>query len=267
MIHTEHLLNATRRPLTSRRARKPPRSWVEQNEKERNWDGACTPGKELWRKKGSRTPGSPSPAGRPVWMEGELQSLEGECSNQSENGKMGSNLHRRSAPPPCTPQHEMLICRCGWGLGAEAQASEVRPRERSRVDCEETAWRGWTVATEGVLRRSLGPPVRLGGIQGARWDHHKGFFPCECSQAIGHYLRELWGWGQVATTIVGSRGRHGPPLPLWDSKADAKPCPTPSQECVGRSHPYVMTSSRQALPPPSQEHTSATPPAHATSRG
>ena len=27
----------------------------------------------------------------------------------------------------------------GWGLGSEAQASEVRPRERTRTDCVETA--------------------------------------------------------------------------------------------------------------------------------
>ena len=34
MIHTEHLLNAGRRPQTSKRARKPPCDWVGQKKKE-----------------------------------------------------------------------------------------------------------------------------------------------------------------------------------------------------------------------------------------
>ena len=127
MIHTEHLLNATRRPLTSRRARKPPRSWVEQNEKERNWDGACTPGKELWRKKGSRTPGSPSPAGRPVWMEGELQSLEGESAATSlRMAKWGVICTEGRHHHPALPS-----MRCssvgvggGWGLKLRLQRSD-----------------------------------------------------------------------------------------------------------------------------------------------
>ena len=72
-------------------------------------------------------------------MEGELQSLVGECSNQFEEGKMNSNPHRRSALLPCTPQPKMLICQCGWGLGTESQASEVRLKERTRVGCVKTA--------------------------------------------------------------------------------------------------------------------------------
>ena len=80
---------------------------------------------------------APSLAGRSAWMEEEFWSLGGECSNQFAEAKMGSNLHRRSALPPFAPQHDMLMCCCGWGLGA--QASEVRPRKRTGVGCVETA--------------------------------------------------------------------------------------------------------------------------------
>ena len=72
-------------------------------------------------------------------MEGELQSLGGKCSNQFVEGKKESNLHRRLALQHCTPQSKTIVCKWGWGLAAEAQASEVRARERIRVGCTETA--------------------------------------------------------------------------------------------------------------------------------
>ena len=70
---------------------------------------------------------------------GELQSLGGECSNQSVEGKMDSDLHRWSVLPPCAPQPETLVHPHGQGLGAEAWALEVRPRERTRIGYTETA--------------------------------------------------------------------------------------------------------------------------------
>ena len=73
---------------------------------------------------------------RSAWMEGEFQSFGGEHSNWCAEGKMDSNVHRRSAPPPCAPQTETLVCQCGWGLGAEAQLSEVRPRKRNGLDVQ-----------------------------------------------------------------------------------------------------------------------------------
>lgn len=52
MNKMEHLLNTRRRPQTSKMARKLPPNWVGQKEKEkrereRNWDGACAPEREL----------------------------------------------------------------------------------------------------------------------------------------------------------------------------------------------------------------------------
>ena len=48
---TEHLLNAGRRPQTSKKARNSPRTWVGQKKKEKtetkNRDRTCTSGREL----------------------------------------------------------------------------------------------------------------------------------------------------------------------------------------------------------------------------
>lgn len=52
---------------------------------------------------------------------------------------MKSDLYQLSVPPPCTPQPETPICQCGQGLGAEAQASELRPEERTGAGYAETA--------------------------------------------------------------------------------------------------------------------------------
>ena len=54
-------------------------------------------------------------------------------------GRMERDLHRGSVLLPGTPQPEMQICGDGWGLGAEAQASEDRPGEMTGVGCAETA--------------------------------------------------------------------------------------------------------------------------------
>lgn len=63
---------------------------------------------------------------------------------------MLNNLHRGSAPQPCAPQLETLICWSWWELGAEIQAAEDRPKKRTGVGYEDSARRGWTVIAEGV---------------------------------------------------------------------------------------------------------------------
>lgn len=39
------------------------------------------------------------------------------------------DMHRQSVPPLCTHHAETHVYQCGWGLGREAQASEIRSRE------------------------------------------------------------------------------------------------------------------------------------------
>ena len=127
---TEHLLNTGRRPHTSQKARKPPHTWVGQKKKQRqkNRYGTCTSGRELWRRKGFHTLGSPF-AGRDCgWRRGELWSHGGERSNRGAEGKAERFPHRGSMPTS-THQPERLVCSPagagGGGLGAEARASEV----------------------------------------------------------------------------------------------------------------------------------------------
>lgn len=61
MTEMEHVLKASGRPQTSQRARKPPRNWAGQKEKETETKPA--PREELWRQV-SHTLGSPSLARR-----------------------------------------------------------------------------------------------------------------------------------------------------------------------------------------------------------
>lgn len=49
-------------------------------------------------------------------------------------------------------------------MGAEAQALEVRPRKKTGVGYVETAQKGWAMATEDVLVRSLSLAERQGAI-------------------------------------------------------------------------------------------------------
>ena len=75
-------------------------------------------------------------------------------------GKMESTLHRDSALLPFSSHPETFLCQYRWGPSAEAQDLEVRSRERTRVRCVETVWRGQVVETEGMIWRSLGLPER-----------------------------------------------------------------------------------------------------------
>ena len=62
---------------------KSPGNQVGKREKiKRNWDGTCTPGRELKKKKGSCTLGIPSQAGKPARAERDIQRLreEGTCT-------------------------------------------------------------------------------------------------------------------------------------------------------------------------------------------
>lgn len=166
MINTEHLLKASRRPQTSQRARKPPRNWLGQKEKRNR--RSLHPGRSCGGK-------FPTPWAVPHWH-GDQPRWRGASEARSRAQHLWrakqSNVNRRLALPLCTPPPKILICWWSWGLGTKVQASEVRPRERTRVGCMETAWRGWMVATEQVLRRSWGwwevPSAVVEGVHGKK---------------------------------------------------------------------------------------------------
>ena len=145
---TEHLLNAGRRPQTSQKGRKSPRTWVGQKKKEKirkkNWDGTCTSGRELWRRKSFHTLGRNCTGGDGEWVGGKLRSHGGERSNRGAEGKAVRFLHR-GLVPTSSHQPERLVCSParaggGWELRFGLQRSD--PRERTGVGCVNTAWRG-----------------------------------------------------------------------------------------------------------------------------
>ena len=81
---------------------------------------------------------APSAVGRSAQIEGELQSLGGEHSSWLATARVEGELHRQSVLPPCTPQSEVWVRWCRWGLGAGTWASEIRPGDRTGVGCAET---------------------------------------------------------------------------------------------------------------------------------
>ena len=127
---TEHLLNTGRRPQTSQKARNSPRTWVGQKKKQRqkNRDGTCTSGRELWRRKGFHTLGSPF-AGRDRRWRGAGEALEPRRRAQQQGcgGQSGEIPTQRISADQHWPAWEgcLLTRRGGRGLEAEAQASEV----------------------------------------------------------------------------------------------------------------------------------------------
>ena len=137
---TEHLLNTGRRPQTSQKARNSPTYLGRAKEKrkkqrQKNRDGTCTSGRELWRRKGVHTLGSPF-AGRDCgWWKGELQSHGGRRSNRGAEGRAERSPHRGSVlTGTSTHQPERLVCSLaragrGWELRLGLRRSD--PRERT----------------------------------------------------------------------------------------------------------------------------------------
>ena len=63
------------------------------------------------------------------WAGGKLWSQEGQHSNRGAEGKVERFSHRGWVPTSThQPEACLLTRQGGWGLGAEARASEVRPQ-------------------------------------------------------------------------------------------------------------------------------------------
>ena len=96
--------------------------------KKRNREGTCASRRELWRRKGSFTLGRLLTGGEICLDGGELWSLRGEHSNRCAEGKMESDLHRRSVPPPlhsATWGHSSAGAGRGWVLKFRFQWSDL----------------------------------------------------------------------------------------------------------------------------------------------
>lgn len=111
-IHIEHLLNTEGRPQTSKRATKPPYNQVQQEKKEKKKElGQSLPAREEAVKgDSSSTQGSLLICREISLDEGGTLEPRRRAQQLSAESKMGSNLHRRSAPLTWTPQPDRLIC-------------------------------------------------------------------------------------------------------------------------------------------------------------
>ena len=116
-------------------------------QRQKNRNGTCSSGRELWRWKSFHTPGSPftgGDGGGRGQVGGKLRSHGGERSNRGAEGKAERFLHRGSLPAS-THQPERLLCSPavvggGWELTLRLQRSDRR--KRTGVGCVNTAWRG-----------------------------------------------------------------------------------------------------------------------------
>ena len=113
-------------------------------QRQKNRDGTCTSGRELWRRKGFHTLGSPFVGRDCGWRGGgKLRSHGGELSNKGAEGKAETFPHRGWVPTS-THQPERLV----WSPAGEGRGWELRlglrsdPRERTGVGGVNTAWRG-----------------------------------------------------------------------------------------------------------------------------
>ena len=110
-------------------------------QRQKNTDGTCTSGRELWRRKGFHTLGSPFTDGDCGWQMGEAS----EPWTRVQQQGCGGQSREIPAQSTNTQQPERLVCSPagtggGWELRLGLQRSD--PRERTGVGCMNTAWRG-----------------------------------------------------------------------------------------------------------------------------
>ena len=123
-----------------------PRTWVGQKKKQRqkNRDKTCTSGRELGRRKGFHTLGSPFIGADRGWQGGSFGATEESAATEVRRAKWrDSHTEARSraaltslSRPVCSPARAGGV----WELRLGLRSSD--PRERTGVGCVNTAWRG-----------------------------------------------------------------------------------------------------------------------------
>lgn len=161
----------------------------------KNWEGTCISGKEVWKRIGSDILKSHLTSREISQDEGEIWCLGGEQISWFGEGKMKRDQHRWSQVPPCSLQPETFVCWVGWGLGSEAQYSEVRSRERTGVGMKRQLERTGVccVATKHICGRSLDPWGSQSAIAGSL---HLSVPPCQLLVTV--CILVIW---EVATVV------------------------------------------------------------------
>ena len=97
------------------------------NRDKRVRDGTCTSGRELWRRKGFHTLGSPFTGGDGWWWGGSFQAMEESAATGVRRAKQRDSRTEDRCRPALTSLRGLPAHPPGQaGLGAEAGASEVR---------------------------------------------------------------------------------------------------------------------------------------------
>ena len=154
---TEHLLNTGRRPQTSQKARNSPCTWVGQMKKkkkqrQKNRDGTCTSGRELWSRKSFHTLGSPFTGGDMECMGESFRATE----ESTATGVQGAKQRDSHTENPCRPALTSLrgfsahppgwVGTGSWGSGFGSQTPRrglelAAWRQPDRVSAPQLAWR------------------------------------------------------------------------------------------------------------------------------
>ena len=184
----EHPLNAGRRPQTPPKGKTLPTYLGRAKEKkkqqrQKNRDGTCTSGRELWRRKGFHTLGSPFMGGDCGWRRGDASEPRRRAQQQGCGGQSREiPAQRISADQHSPAQEACLLTRLGGrALGAEATASVGSQgedwgwrREHSLKGlAHHSEWEGvrekvWSCpAGKRLFRASLFPGAQGEGIQSA----------------------------------------------------------------------------------------------------
>ena len=107
---------------------------------------------------------------------------------------------REPVPLPCYPQPQTCRWWCVVVLSAGTWVSKDRPRERIRVGCTETAWRGWSVVQAAAKEYMYTPslPGKWRAIVSGCMKIAIAAPLLVCSQWVWLYLCELWECARAA---------------------------------------------------------------------
>lgn len=106
------------------------------------------------KEKGSYSLGSPLHGGEISWTEGELQSLGGELRSWSWKARLRATCREGGIAALWLPR-----LRCSSVSESESWMLKLRLQEERTGNGWEMAWRGWTVATEGVPLKKTRPAI------------------------------------------------------------------------------------------------------------
>ena len=135
MILTEHLLKHGRRPQASERTRKSSCNNKKKNQKGIRM-GPAPQGERAMKEERFPHPECPLTGRDQQGQRVSCGALEESPVKQFTEGRMKTALHRPVMPLSPHSQPQTHVQPCGQKLCADAQASEIRPKERTGGGCQ-----------------------------------------------------------------------------------------------------------------------------------